>query len=154
MVSFAGFRIKLTTERPDKLLAFPFLKHNINTQLNLLAFSLSRQHKRPKFTLRGWNVIQFLWRVDIALQATFLRWVDNALQAFQPLRWNLLGYDDFEGGHSFFLLWFRGGCGKFPAKITSNIRGGGGNHFLDLLVSKYKKTQGSLMLSKSWKMTC
>ena len=45
------------------------------------------------------------------------------------------------GGHSFSLLWFRGGCGKFPKKITSSIRGA--NHFLDLLVSKYKKTQES-----------
>ena len=32
------------------------------------------------------------------------------------------------GGHSFSLLWFRGGCGKFPTKITSSI-GGGGQHF-------------------------
>ena len=29
------------------------------------------------------------------------------------------------GGHSFSLLWFRGGCGKFPTKITSSIGGGG-----------------------------
>ena len=29
------------------------------------------------------------------------------------------------GGHSFSLLWFRRGCGKFPTKITSSIGGGG-----------------------------
>ena len=40
-----------------------------------------------------------------------------------------------------------GACGKFPTKIKSSI--GGANYFLDLLVSKYKKTQDSLMLSKS-----
>ena len=28
------------------------------------------------------------------------------------------------GGHSFSLLWFRGGCGKFPTKTTSSIMGG------------------------------
>ena len=47
------------------------------------------------------------------------------------------------------MMILRGGCGKFPTKITSSIKGGGGNHFLDLLVSKYKNTQVSLMLSKS-----
>ena len=31
------------------------------------------------------------------------------------------------GSHSFSLLWFRGGCGKFPTTITSSI--GGANHF-------------------------
>ena len=29
------------------------------------------------------------------------------------------------GGHSFSLLWFRGGCGTFPTKITSSIGGRG-----------------------------
>ena len=32
-------------------------------------------------------------------------------------------------GHSFSLLCLRGGRGKFPTKMTSNIGGGGGNHF-------------------------
>ena len=40
-------------------------------------------------------------------------------------------YYDFEGagGHSFSLLLFSGGCGKFPTKITSSIGGGGGQNF-------------------------
>ena len=63
-----------------------------------------------------------------------------------------MGYDDFEGGGGvtlfpYYDLGGGGGCGKFPAKITSGIMGA--NHFLDLLVSKYKMTQDSLMVSKS-----
>ena len=37
------------------------------------------------------------------------------------------GYDDFEGGHSFCLLLFRGGCGKFKKK--NDIEHRGANHF-------------------------
>ena len=61
-----------------------------------------------------------------------------------------MGYDDFEGGGVTLFPYYDlggGGCGKFPAKITSGIMGV--NHFLDLLVSKYKMTQDSLMVSKS-----
>ena len=42
------------------------------------------------------------------------------------------------GGVSHFFPYYDlGGCGKFPTKITSSK--GGANHFLDLLVSKYKR---------------
>ena len=53
------------------------------------------------------------------------------------------GYADFEGGHSFSLLWFGGGFGKFPMKMTSSIGGptiffwkrkGNENMLLDALI--------------------
>ena len=55
-----------------------------------------------------------------------------------------MAYDDFEGGVTLFPYYDLGGA------VENYIdHKGGGNHFLDLLVSKYRKTQDSLMLSKS-----
>ena len=45
------------------------------------------------------------------------------------------------------MIW-GGGCGKFPTKITSSIKGGQ-PFFGFASFYKYKKTQDSLMLSKS-----
>ena len=42
-----------------------------------------------------------------------------------PRGWAMMILRGMGAGHSFSLLWFRGGCGKFPTKITSSIGGGG-----------------------------
>ena len=39
------------------------------------------------------------------------------------------GYDDFEGGHSFSLLLFKGGLWKIFTASDIDIRGGEGDHF-------------------------
>ena len=47
-------------------------------------------------------------------------------------------------------VFLRGGGGLWKISNENYIEHkGGANHFLDLLVSKYKKTRDSLMLSKS-----
>ena len=42
------------------------------------------------------------------------------------------------GGHSFSLLWFSGGYGKFPAKITLSMGAGGGGATIFFLKKKRK----------------
>ena len=52
-----------------------------------------------------------------------------------------MGYDDFEGGRvTLFPCYDLGGLWKICNENYIEHRAGG-NHFLDLLVSKYKRTQ-------------
>ena len=39
------------------------------------------------------------------------------------------GYNNFEGGSLFFPTMIKGGCGKFPTKMTLSIGGGGADNF-------------------------
>ena len=53
------------------------------------------------------------------------------------------------GGVTLFPYYELGGAVENFQRKLHRAWGGGGNHFLDLLVSTYKKTQDCLMLSKS-----